>query len=207
MTQLIQEIARLSAENQELYRSIQERFSQQPPTQPATKPQPWSVPVLQPLPKPLKCPPLELFNGRSPTTVKSWLNVVKARLITQQRDIDSPTTITWISTHFTDRAETWWSSRQQVTNDLPVLALRHLIHFVQLLFTDPDPRNTVDRRLSILKQTGTVATYAHQFRALQLQIPDRSEQDWINLFLKGLRPIVLKLVALHAQTWYCGQDN
>lgn len=122
---------------------------------------------------------------------EAWLFTVSTYF--QAAGITDPDTITFVATLLRGSAALWWQCHTRLVAE-GITAIITTWPAFQLAFTEQfapvsNVRHARDQ-LSNLKQTKSVAQYVTEFRMLILQIPNASEDEQLDKFIRGLKPAV-----------------
>ena len=136
--------------------------------------------VIQP-PKP------ETFGGTKGENVETWLFQVK-QYLELCRIEDNKMQIRMAAAFFKETAAIWWRNRLASTPDLGGLTTWN--EFQTALAEQFRPVNAsklARDRLARLRQTHSVQAYTHAFRSVALEIPQMTEEEKLDKFLRGLK--------------------
>lgn len=154
------------------------------------------------LPSSLKLPKPSTFGGKA-NTAREWLEVMVQHLTSAGLTNEDPRSVRFAAALLDQKAGQWWALHKQRTGDTTCGGFRTFNDFARILieqYDDPIPETTARERIAKLKQTGSVLSYAQQYRALLVHLPDRSEPDRIHMFIKGLKPKLMKYMLRCAPT-------
>jgi hypothetical protein len=148
------------------------------------------------LPKPPK--PSSFTGDKGSIPVDEWLNQMETRLALHTED--PQLAVGYAAAWLEGTAALWWRNEQASGT-----ASRTWQDFKTRLvqqFQPLDPVITARQQLRRTQQTGPVAKYVAQLRAVFLRIPGMSEQEKLERFKEGLKyPMLVKVVEADAPTF------
>jgi Retrotransposon gag protein/Zinc knuckle len=169
---------------QELQAQVQLLMQQQQPAIPAPQP------ALQPIARPPK-PEFFVGTGKGPD-VDRWLFQMEEYLTLTQANEE-----TWVNlaaSYLRGTAADWWMSRAQSAARRP-----DWTEFRQEIRLQFLPLNTVKAardKIASLQQITSVQDYVNRFRPLAMKIPNFSEEEKVDRFVRGLKPHIRTKIEL-----------
>jgi hypothetical protein len=133
---------------------------------------------------PFKLVPPEPYSGiRSPKIIDTWLFSVREHL--KLANISSDHAVAFAASLLRDNAKAWWRSLSS-QNKIPA-NYEDFETLLQTAFRPSDSVRSARNQLASLQQNGSVQAYVVRFRDLLLEIPDVSEAEALDRFIRGLR--------------------
>jgi hypothetical protein len=142
------------------------------------------------LPKFIATVPPCFAGARDKRKLDTWLFKVEHYLDSIQVKADR-LKISIATTLFDGFAADWWYNRTKHVregHELPVLSWEKFIHIMEQTFIPTEARFTVQDKLAVLKQTGSVPSYIANFLSLAIHLENSSESEKISRFIDGLKP-------------------
>ena len=152
-----------------------------------------------PRPLPLKASKPETFSGSSTQTdVGSWLFQLRQYLLLSHKALaDQAEGIVYAASFFRGHAALWWRSQVEANGKVcPYLTWESFAEAVKLQFRPVNAVKAARDCLASLTQQRSVQDYVSQFRILCLQIPDISEGEKMDRFVRGLKPQIQREVEM-----------
>ena len=188
------------------------------PSAPIVPPTTMESPELQrSLPKGVKPPTMDTYNGSSVKQLRPWLNRSEMILQLMGFDLNQPLCVSYAASFLTDTAHSWYSSEcdraKSLGRDFSSSGGFATFHeFADALaerMGDPDPASKARDRLASLRQNTSVKQYADEFQRIVTYIPERHPNDLRHDFIKGLKYRIRELMAGHdtsKMTWHEVRD-
>lgn len=88
-------------------------------------------------------------------------------------------------------AANWWYNRTKHVEEgreLPVLSWQQFVDIMEKTFIPVEARFTIQDKIAVLKQTGSIPSYVANFHSLATQLENSSESEKISRFIGGLKP-------------------
>lgn len=146
------------------------------------------------LPKPVT------FTGhRKDPTPQNWTHCMENYLIANRVDLNTSASVQVAAGYLGDSALTWYRLYLAEVDRGVMVALTSWNAFKDALlrhFVPIAPEKVARTRLYTLKQTQSVQSYANEYNMCMLDIPDMTEKDRVDRFLRGLKPDIRVLVEL-----------
>ena len=147
-----------------------------------------TLPVLK-----LNNPPT--FNGKC--SIDGWIFQVE-NFLKGHSNVDDTQAVKFAASLLEDEASTWW--RAQALEEKGFLELQSdwtkFKAAIQTYFRPVNAKKQARDKIAELKQRASVKSYANEFRTLLLEIPDMSEDEKLDRFVRGLRFSIRKEVEL-----------
>ena len=151
------------------------------------------------LPRGVKAPTIDSFDGKKTTEVRNWLTRTRNILLLSGFELDTMEAVRYAASHLTGTAHSWFQSECQrapygletsggfgTFNDFADALAAHL--------GDPHPATKARRRLRELKQVTSVKSFADEFQRIIVDLPDRHQADLQFDFINGLKPRIKELL-------------
>jgi hypothetical protein len=137
---------------------------------------------------------LNNFDGRSRNAeaVDEWIE--KIELFSEVCNASEVARLRLAVAYLQGAARLWWKSLRE--GDRPTTWM-NFTERLRRQFRPPNYAQALRDQLHRCRQTKSVADYADRFRSLINQIPDLSEGDSIDRFVRGLKPRVSQTLRLH----------
>ena len=170
----------------------------------ATLQQNQQVPAVQAHVDPkLKIPKPPVFTGRNrEPSPQNWTYQMENYLLASNVNLDTPAAVTYAAGFLADTALTWHRIyRINVQGGRPPYA--SWTEFKTALtsrFTFLSAERTARQKLSSLRQTGSVRSYAQAYNLCMIELPEMNERDRMFRFMEGLKPEVRIHVELKEPT-------
>nr|PNR31749.1 hypothetical protein PHYPA_025872 [Physcomitrium patens] len=115
--------------------------------------------------------------------VEHYLDLIQVK--TERLRINIATTL------FDGFAADWWHNRTKHVKEgrvSPVLSWEQFVHIMEQTFVPAEARFTIQEKLAVLKQTGSVPSYIANFLSLAVHFENSSESEKVSRFIDGLKP-------------------
>lgn len=179
----------------------------------APAPPPLSAAPADALPRGVKAPTPDTYDGRDTTKVRAWLQRTRNVLSMAGFDLDTTQAVSYAASFLTGLALRWFESEgEHLALDIrPFAGFCTFDAFADAMlkqFGDPHPEDKARRDIANLKQTTSVRVYADKFYRLASLIPDRSPKDLRYGFIAGLKPKLRMLLVgkTEGMSWHDVRD-
>lgn len=125
------------------------------------------------------------FEGKTSEDVEEWL--FSLQLNFDANDTAADKRVKLAAASLRGAALTWWRAQMLSKKELAPSTWDAFADSITAAFQPINPIQAARDKLDNLKQTTSVAAYAHAFRNLALRIPDLSDADKLQRFIHGLK--------------------
>jgi Ty3 transposon capsid-like protein/Zinc knuckle len=126
----------------------------------------------------------ETYNGiRSPKIIDTWLFSI--REYCELANIPTEQAVPFAASLLRENAKAWWRTVRMEDN-IPK-TFEQFETELKAAFRPSDAVRSARNQLAVLQQRGSVQSYTVRFRDLMLEIPDLSEAEALDRFVRGLR--------------------
>lgn len=142
------------------------------------------------LPKFIATIPPCYIGARDKRNLDTWIVKVEHYLDSIQVKTDR-LKISIATTLFDGFAANWWFNRTKHVEEgreLPVLSWQQFVHIMEKTFIPAEARFTIQDKIAVLKQTGSIPNYVANFHSLAMQLENSSESEKVTRFIRGLKP-------------------
>jgi hypothetical protein len=133
---------------------------------------------------------------RQTATIDGWIRSLERYF--ECNRADDTKKILFASSLLRGPADIWWRSMEKLEDDKKITTWATFKSKLEERFKHKNAHREARNRLANLKQTTTVQTYIDQFHMIHLELPDITEDELLDRFIRGLKPAV--------QTHVLGQD-
>ncbi len=177
-------------------------------------PQPASPPATGVLPRGVRAPVPETFDGRKTKEVRPWLNRVRDILSMTGFDLNGPDSVRYAATYLTGAAHSWFESERARASygEEEYAGFGTFKEFADALaqrMGDPQPDDKARAALRKHRQVTSVKLYADQFQQIITHLPQRDALDLRFDFISGLKPKIQELLVgkiSEGMTWHDVRD-
>lgn len=136
------------------------------------------------------------FHGLYAEDTASWLFL--CRQYFDACGMPSSQKVKFAAAFLRDNAATWWRMQVQHTDarGMELLTWEQFEQALQRQFERPNAKKVLRDRLFNLRQQRSVFEYVAKLREVTVQIPDLSEGEVLDKFIRGLKPAVRKELEL-----------
>jgi hypothetical protein len=151
-------------------------------------------------PSSLKLPKPATFSGhkRDPTP-QNWVHCMENYLLANNVDLSGVSSVQLAAGYLVDSALTWYRLHLAEVDRGTTLPYADWHSFKEALlkkFVVVAPETLARTKLYTIKQTTSVRAYATEYNLCMLDIPDMTEKDRVDRFLRGLKADIRVLVEL-----------
>ncbi len=151
------------------------------------------------LPRGVRAPVPETFDGRRVNDVRPWLNRMRDILSLAGFDLERPEAVRYAASFLTGPAHSWFESERSRAGyggeeSAGFDTFKEFADALAQRMGDPHPEDKARRALRKLRQTTSVKSYADEFQRITSLLPRRDERDLRFDFLSGLKPKIQELL-------------
>jgi hypothetical protein len=151
------------------------------------------------LPRNLKLPVIEMFNGRKARGVTTWLGRARKILIMSNVPIHSPQAVHYVSSFLEDNALKWFEmmAANVSLDQRPHAGFQSFDAFAMSMTAalgEHFPAEKARDRLTTLKQRGSVVDYGSEFQRTLADIPDMDVGTVRYFYLRGLKDKLREMI-------------
>lgn len=136
------------------------------------------------------------FEGKPSEDVEEWL--FSLQLHFDAHDTAAHKRVKLAAASLRGTALTWWRFQVLSKEDAAPTTWDDFADALTAAFQPINPAKTARDKLANLRQTTSVAAYAHSFRNLALHIPDLHDAEKLDRFIRGLKPNTQRELAIRA---------
>ena len=152
------------------------------------------------LPRGVKPPPIEPFDGRMTKLVRPWITRTRGILSLSGFDLNSTKAVVYAASFLTGQAQSWFQGekeRQGPNSDQDNGGFLTFDQFASALaqrLGDPNPDDKARKDIRRLRQTTSVKAYGDEFQRIITYLPGRDPADLRFDFINGLKPKIQELL-------------
>lgn len=135
----------------------------------------------------------DAFYGKANENVRQWIFAVEL-WFTAGHVTSDPDRIIFAVSLLRDTALVWWRSIHELP-DVPTTWSEYKAAII-VAFEPVNPAESARDRLATLRQTGSVRTYASFFRSIAMSIPNITDDEKKDRFIRGLKSKTMQEVKL-----------
>jgi hypothetical protein len=146
-----------------------------------------------------KLPKPDLYSGKHPTGLTSWLISIQSYLEASGVALNTPEAVRCAASYLKEGALQWYHLQYQTQgNSIPYPTFAAFKHALQSYIQPVDPAHSARNTMDDFRQISSAYHYVTSFNSLLLNLPDMSEADRVHNFIKGLKPQVKLQVSMQA---------